>query len=157
MKKAIDCSLKCSNPAICNHDANIIPFGQEYGISSCYNILPTKGGAYTLTRVTLTKLAELSTSIEDFMDVLLPEVLDLIGNYMSQRIKFLVEESGFFQSNFLVKEGLIERERFLGMFGVTGLAEAVNVLLKDKNLVYGHDKEADDLGQRILERVEEIV
>ena len=157
MKLAIDCSLKSSNPAICNHDANIIPFGEEYGISSCYNILPTRGGAYTLTRITLTKLAEIADSVDQFMDELVPEVLELIGDYMTQRINFLVEKSGFFESNFLVKEGLIEKDRFLGMFGVTGLAEAVNTLLKDKDLVYGRDKEADDLAQSILEKVEEIV
>lgn len=157
MKKAIDASLKCSNPAICNHDANLNPFGEEYGISSCYNILPTRGGAYTLTRITLTKLAEMADSVDHFMDELLPEVIQLIGEYMTQRIKFLVEKSGFFESNFLVKEGLIDKDRFLGMFGVTGLAEAVNTLLKDEGFVYGHDKEADELAARILDEVEKDV
>lgn len=153
-KKAIETSLICSNPAICNHKANLKPYGEEYGISSCYNILPVAGGAYTLTRITLTKLAEIADSVDNFMDDLLPEVIELIGDYMSQRINFLVEKSGFFQSSFLVKEGLIYRDRFVGMFGVTGVAEAVNTLLKDKNLVYGTDKEADDLAIKILDRVE---
>ena len=157
MKKAIDASLKCSNPAICNHQVNINPFGDEYGISSCYNILPTRGGAYTLTRITLTKLAEIADSVEHFMDELLPEVIQLIGDYMTQRINFLVEKSGFFESNFLVKEGLLDKDRFLGMFGVTGLAEAVNTLLKDEGFIYGTDKEADELATRILEKVEEDV
>ncbi|NLD16809.1 MAG: YjjI family glycine radical enzyme [Tissierellia bacterium] len=157
MKKAIDTSLKCSNPAICNHNANLLPYGEEYGISSCYNILPVRGGAYTLTRITLTKLAEIADSVDHFMNDLLPEIIGLIGDYMSQRINFLVEKSGFFESNFLVKEGLIERDRFLGMFGVTGLAEAVNTLLKDQGLVYGHDKEADELATRILDEVERMV
>ena len=156
-KKAIETSLICSNPAICNHKANLKPYGEEYGISSCYNILPVAGGSYTLTRITLTKLAEISNSIDDFMDNLLPEVVELIGDYMSQRIKFIVEKSGFFESNFLVKEGLIYRNRFLAMFGVTGLAEAVNILLKDKNLVYGTDKEADDLAIKIMDRLETLV
>lgn len=157
MKKAIDCSLKCSNPAICNHEANLAPFGEEYGISSCYNILPTTGGAYTLTRLTLTKLAELADSPDHFINELLPEVITLIGEYMAQRINFLVEKSGFFESNFLVKEGLIDKDRFLGMFGVTGLAEGVNVLLKDKGYKYGTDKEADVLATRILDEVERLV
>lgn len=157
MKKAIETSLKCSNPAICNHKVNLHPFGDEYGISSCYNILPTRGGAYTLTRITLTKLAEMADSVDQFMDELLPEVIELIGDYMSQRIEFIVEKSGFFESNFLVKEGLIDRDRFLGMFGVTGLAEAVNTLLKDQGLVYGHDKEADELAVRILDEVKKEV
>lgn len=157
IKRAIEASLKCSNPAICNHNANLEPFGEEYGISSCYNILPIRGGAYTLTRLTLTKAAELADSVDEFLNELLPEVIDLIADYMDQRIRFIVEKSGFFQSNFLVKEGLIERERFVGMFGVTGLAEAVNVLLSDDKYVYGTDKIADDLGERILKRVEELV
>ena len=29
-----------------------------YGVSSCYNILPIRGGAYTLPRVTLTRLVD---------------------------------------------------------------------------------------------------
>lgn len=156
-KKAIETSLICSNPAICNHKANLKPYGDGYGISSCYNILPVAGGAYTLTRITLTKLAEIADYVDNFMDDLLPEVIELIGDYMSQRINFLVEKSGFFQSSFLVKEGLIYRDRFVGMFGVTGVAEAVNTLLKDKNLVYGTDKEADDLAIKILDRVEMLV
>lgn len=154
IKKAIDCSLVCSNPAICNHKDNLEPFGESYGISSCYNILATTGGAYTLTRLTLTELAKLSDSVDDFMNDLIPEVVGLISDYMSQRINFIVEKSGFFESNFLVKEGLISKDRFVGMFGITGLAEAVNTLLKDKGLIYGTDKEADDLGEEILKKVQ---
>jgi YjjI family glycine radical enzyme len=43
------------------------------------------------------------------------------------------------------------------MFGVTGLAEAVNTLLKDKNLKYGRDQEADDLGNKIMDKIKDIV
>ncbi len=156
-KKAIETSLICSNPAICNHSVNLCPYGEEYGISSCYNILPIGGGAYTLTRITLTKLAEIAESVDHFMDDLLPEVVALIGDYMGQRINFLVEKSGFFQSSFLVKEGLIYRDRFVGMFGVTGVAEAVNTLLKDRNFVYGTDQEADDLATEMLDKIEMLV
>ena len=157
MKKAIETSLACSNPAICNHKANRDVYEGEYGISSCYNILPVRGGAYTLARLTLTKLAEIADSVENFLEELLPEVTELIGEYMAQRIRFMVEKSGFFESSFLVKEGLISKDRFVGMFGVTGLAEAVNTLLKDRGLVYGKDREADELGTNILERVKSLV
>lgn len=157
MKRAIDCSLACSNPAICNDPVNRDNYEDGYGISSCYNILPLGGGAYTLTRLTLTRLAEEATSIDHFMEELLPEVVALIGDYMAQRITFLVEQSGFFESNFLVKEGLISKDRFVGMFGVTGLAEGVNCLLKDRGLVYGRDEEANVLGERILERIKGLV
>lgn len=38
--------LACSNPALCSHPANRDTF-DDYGVSSCYNILPIRGGAYT--------------------------------------------------------------------------------------------------------------
>lgn len=157
MKQAIETSLACSNPAICNHVANRKVYEGEYGISSCYNILPVQGGAYTLTRLTLTKLAEVADSVEEFMEELLPETVELIGDYMAQRIEFMVEKSGFFESSFLVTEGLISKDRFVGMFGVTGLAESVNTLLKDEALTYGADEEADQLATEILDRIKILV
>lgn len=157
MEQAIQCSLDCSNPAICNHPANRAPFGDQYGVASCYNILPTQGGAYTLTRVTLTELVKEAKNEEHFLNELLPECLGLIADYMNERIRFIVEESGFFESNFLVKEGLLSKDRFLGMFGVTGLAECVNALLREQGKKYGQDPEADDLGVRIMNRINELV
>lgn len=157
MEKAIQCSLKCSNPAICNDKANKDNYEGGYGISSCYNILPIGGGSYTLTRITLTKLAKETKDIDEFINKTLPECLKLIADYENERIKFIVEKSNFFNSSFLVKEGLISKDRFLPMFGVTGLAECVNTLLEDKGLHYGKDKEADDLGVRIMDKIEETV
>ena len=157
MEKAISCSLKCSNPAICNDLANINNYEGGYGISSCYNILPISGGAYTLTRITLTKLANETNDIEKFINEILPDCLECIAEYENERIKFIVEKSNFFNSSFLVKEGLISKDRFVPMFGVTGLAECVNKLLRDKNLRYGKDKEADVLGLRIMEKIQSTV
>ncbi len=157
MEKAIECSLKCSNPAICNDLANINNYQGGYGISSCYNILPIGGGSFTLTRVTLTKLAQETQDIEKFINVVLPECLKCIADYENERIRFLYEKSNFFTSSFLVKEGLISKDRFVPMFGVTGLAECVNTLLKEKGLKYGTDKEADDLGVRIMDKIKEVV
>ncbi len=157
MEKAICCSLKCSNPAICNDMANKGNYPGGYGISSCYNILPLGGGAYTLTRVTLTKLVEETDDIEEFINDILPECLKCIADYENERIRFLYEKSNFFKTSFLVREGLISKDRFVPMFGVTGLAECVNGLLKKKGLVYGHDREADDLGNRIMDKIEEVV
>lgn len=157
MKLAISTSLKCSNPALCNDDINKTYYDGNYGISSCYNILPINGGCYTLTRITLTRLADETDDIEKFINVVLPECLKCVADYENERIKFFVEKSGFFESSFLVKEGLIDVNRFVPMFGVTGLAECVNSLLKNKNLTYGHDKEADDLGERIMKKIEGTV
>ncbi|MDL2293145.1 YjjI family glycine radical enzyme [Ruminococcaceae bacterium OttesenSCG-928-D13] len=157
MEKAIGTSLACSNPAICNDKANLDVYSCGYGISSCYNILPTGGGSYTLTRVTLTKLVDDAENIEHFLNVLLPECLDCIGAYMNERIRFLVEDSGFFQSSFLVKEGLLDKDRFVAMFGVTGLAESVNALMEPQGYIYGRDEAADNLAQQIMDVITERV
>ncbi len=157
LAEAIRASLKSSNPAICNDVANSNYYDGDYGVASCYNILPNCGGAYTLTRITPAKLALEATSVEHFINELMPEVLEIIADYMNQRITFLVEKSGFFESSFLIKEGLMDKDRFLAMFGVTGLAECVNILLQDKGLKYGIDKEADDLAVRIMDKMEEVV
>ena len=111
----------------------------------------------TLSRVTLTRLVDDARGVEHFVEELLPECLRLTTDYMNERIRFLVEQSGFFPSSFLVQEGLISADRFLPMFGVTGLAEAVNHLLRDRGLVYGRDGEADALGVRIMEKIDAVV
>lgn len=146
---ALCTSLYCANPAICNHKAHKDTYG-DYGVSSCYNILPIGGGAYTLTRIVLPKLAEEAQNKEQFLKKLLPECLEHMGNYMNERIRFLVEESNFFETSFLVKEGFIEREKFLAMFGVVGLAECTNMLMEDKDKTYGHNPEADDVAEEIM-------
>ncbi len=157
MEKAVLASLECANPAICNDVANKKYYDGRYGISSCYNILPIGGGAHTLTRVTLTKLIDDANGIEHFIEDLLPEVLALIADYMNERVEFFVEKSGFFESSFLVKEGLLDADRFVSMFGVTGLAECVNGLLKDENLLYGRDAKADELAIRIMDKIRDTV
>lgn len=146
---ALCTSLYCANPAICNHKAHKDTYG-EYGISSCYNILPIGGGSYTLTRIVLPKLAKEACSKEQFLTELLPDCLEHMGGYMNERIRFLVEESNFFETSFLVKEGFISRDKFLGMFGVVGLAECTNMLMGEEGATYGHSPEADDLAEKIM-------
>lgn len=149
MEKAITCALNCANPAIANHKAHKDTYW-DYGISSCYNVLPLRGGSYILSRVVIPRLAKMAESTEQFLNGILPEALQGLGEYMDERIRFLVEESGFFQSSFLIKEGLIERENFTGMFGVAGLCNGVNYLLRDEDKHYGRDPEADDLAEKIM-------
>lgn len=156
LKLAIECTLVCSNPAICNHSMNKDTYW-DYGISSCYNILPLRGGAYTLSRVVLPRLAKESNSIEHFMDELLPDALKTLAEYMNERIRFLVEDSGFFESSFLCDEGLIEKENFMAMYGLAGLCDCVNILLKDSNQRYGSSKIADDLAEKILKKFDDFV
>jgi len=154
---ALNTSLYCANPAICNHKLNKDTYPTDYGIASCYNILPIGGGAYTLSRLVLPKMAELAEDVDHFFQTILPECLQAMGDYMNERIRFLVEESGFFKTSFLVKEGLIQEDRFIGMFGLVGLAECVNILLRDSGKRYGHDKEADDLADKIMHAIDEFV
>lgn len=149
-EQAITTSLYCANPALCNDPANKVY--DRYGISSCYNILPVAGGSYTLTRIVLPKLAKLASGKEEFMNELLPECLRCQAEYMSERIKFIVEKSNFFETNFLSTEGFIERDRFVAMFGLVGLAECANMFAGGKR--YGHDKEADDLAFEIMTIIE---
>jgi YjjI family glycine radical enzyme len=83
--------------------------------------------------------------------------------YMDARIAFMVEQSGFFESNFLVTEGLISKDRFTGMFGLVGLAECVNDLMEKEGKAsrFGRDgnmpSEADALGIEIMNRLNKLV
>jgi len=157
LQEALYTSLFCANPAICNHVVNRGTYSVGYGVASCYNVLPLGGGGFTLSRVILARAARLATSIDDFFERVLPDVLTAMAEYMNERIRFIVEESGFFASSFLVNEGLIHSDRFVGMFGFVGLAEATNILLEGTGKRYGHDPEADDLAERIMMALDEFV
>lgn len=151
---ALYTSLYCANPAICNHRMHKDTYG-EYGISSCYNILPIGGGSYTLTRIVLPKLVPEAESREQFLTETLPDCLQRMGDYMNERIRFLVEESNFFETSFLSREGFISRDKFLAMFGVVGLAECTNLLMDDPDKIYGSDQEADQLADQIMQVIAE--
>ena len=153
--KALYTSLFCANPAFCNDIMHRDTY-ERYGISSCYNILPIGGGSYTLTRLVLPRLAETAADRDEFMNKLLPDCLKCMADYMNERIRFLVEKSNFFESSFLVKEGLLDRKNFLAMFGVVGLAECANLLIDDKNKTYGHDADADQLADDIMTAILEF-
>lgn len=157
---ALATSMACANPAYANDRLlrGTYPLAADgpkdsYTVVSCYNVLPVRGGAYCLDRVKLSQLADLATSVDHFMDELLPSATGALLEYMNARISFLVEDSHFFQTSFLVHEGLIERERFCGMFGVIGMHECVEKLL-GKGHVYGSDPEANELADQIMQRVE---
>lgn len=151
---ALYTSLYCANPAICNHRLHKDTYG-DYGISSCYNILPIGGGSYTLTRIVLPKLVPEAESREQFLTEVLPDCLQRMGDYMNERIRFLVEESNFFETSFLSREGFISRDKFLAMFGVVGLAECTNLLMDDPDKTYGSDQEADQLADQIMQVIAE--
>ena len=152
---AVETTMVCSNPAFANHQLNSKAYqGLDYSAVSCYNILPIGGGAYCLDRVLLPRLADLASGVDDFMNDLLPLATGEVLEYMNNRIKFLVEESNFFQSSFLVADGLLHRDRFVGMFGVAGMSECVKKLLKlGDDRAYGTDAEANELADKIMQQV----
>ena len=57
----------------------------------------------------LSKLAETATDIDDFFNNKLPHAMTCMANYINERIRYIVEESTFFETNFLVKEGFISK------------------------------------------------
>lgn len=156
---AVKCMLKTSKPSFANHRMFEKEWGKDYVIASCYNGLKMCGGGYTLPRLRMFELAKEAKSIEDFKTNVLPYYANLMLGFMDNRIRFIVEESNFFKSNFLVKEGFIKRENFTGMFGMVGLAECCNTLLgiTDPKKGFGNNKEADDLGVEIMEQLHSIV
>lgn len=157
--EAVGTALMAAKPSFANHEMFVKDLGINYSIASCYNGLPIGGGSYTLVRLVLARLAKKANSIEHFMEDILPAAVSAMTGYMDQRIAFIVEESGFFESSFLVKEGLLYRDKFTAMFGMVGLAECVNHLLGavEQKERFGHGKAANELGQKIIERMHLLV
>ncbi len=157
--KCVRNALAYANPSFADHKTYQDQYPVEYGIASCYNLLPVGGGAYTLSRLNLHEAANQAENEGDFFCRVLPEAVTAMHAFMDAKIKFLVEESLFFRSNFLVQEGFLKRELFTGMFGMVGLAECVNALCKKagKSFRFGYSPEADALGVAIMERLKALI
>lgn len=159
-EKAIKASMDSANPAFANYKFYKDDFGDnKWGIASCYNALPQAGGAFTLSRIRLNKIAENSTSVDDFFNNRLPFVVKTMLNFMESKIDFLVNETSFFKSNFLVKEGFVKLENFVGLFGVVGLYECVTKLTSFDGEALGlaQSPVADEMGIRVMDAVQAIV
>ena len=157
--EAINTALVTAKPSFANEKMFREDFKGEFGIVSCYNGLKVGGGANTLVRVRLGKLAKTSNSVEDFFDRVLPELAEEMLGYIDERSKFIIEESGFYETNFLVREGLIEKDKLTELFGTVWLAEPVNYLLKAEKQEdrFGYSDEANELGLKIIGELHKIV
>lgn len=150
--------LLVSKPSFANDAYYIQDLGEEYGIASCYNALPECGGAYTLTRLRLGTIGRACASVEQMVNEMLPKVAKLALSTMDKRHKFLVEESNFFESSFLVQEGFIKRTNFTSMIAIVGLADAVNHLLKQEGLneTFGQSKRGDEIATLIMDKLQAV-
>lgn len=151
LRAATDSIIACSKPHVANHPLHAASFDDRgYGIVSCYNALPLAGGAGTLVRLNLAKAARQARDADDFLDRVVPQMVDLQFRLIDARMDYLFDRSNFFAS-FLVEEGWIDRNRFTAMFGIYGMAEAVDHLqqLAGHAGRYGQSAEADALGHRI--------
>lgn len=159
-EKAVQCALLCAKPSFANHRFYVAEHENgRYGIASCYNALEIGGGAFTLSRIVLKYAAEQADSRADLLQRVLPHAVETLCGFMDEKIRFLVEESHFFKSNFLVQEGFLTLDKFVGMFGVVGLCECVNLLMEKEGRAgrYGHDADADALGFEIMETLDRLV
>ena len=159
---AIDClntALITAKPSFANDKMFREDFKGEYGIASCYNGLKIGGGANTLVRIRLGLASKLAKSKNDFLERVLPEIADETLVYIDERSRFIIEESNFFESNFLVKEGFLEKEKFTGLFGLVGLAQCVNnlLVLEGTKERFGNSVIANELGMEIIKKLDELV
>ncbi|MBW3695684.1 YjjI family glycine radical enzyme [Vibrio sp. T187] len=159
LRQAASNICESSKPHIANYPAHANAYGDKrFGIVSCYNSLPLAGGSNTLVRMNLKEVAQHSKNSTEFLQETLPHYSQLMIELMDARSRFLHEKSNFFEG-FLTQEGLIEENRFAPMFGIYGMAEAVNTLLEKegKSGRYGHDDQANALGHTISAKLAEIV
>lgn len=107
----------------------------------------------TLVRMRLGHLAELAESKKHFMEEVFPHAVSVMQAYIDERIRFIVEDSNFFTSNFLAREGLVTRERFSAMFGTVYPAECVNTLFSKRRTkrrtLLGHTEYAKQLDLKL--------
>ncbi len=160
IEDAVTTVFATAKPHFVNHPLMVRDLGEDYAAVSCYNSLPVGGGSHTLTRLNLKAVAELHRGgTEAFLSDTLPRYVELTSQVIEARIRYLVEEARFFDHDFLAREGLIDLDRFSAMFGVFGLAEAVDLLVAAEGRTgrYGHDRHADELSHRITRRVAELV
>jgi len=124
----------------------------EHGLCSCYNALPFGGGAHTLSRLRLGTIARGAKNLDTLVNTLLPKVCKSTLSMMDKRIKFIVEESNFFESSFLQKEGFIDKDNFTAMFAIVGLADAVNTMLQAEGIdeTFGTSTRGDEIGHIIM-------
>ncbi len=164
IEDAVRTVFETGKPHFVDHPMMVGDHGEGYAAVSCYNSLKIGGGAHTLVRLNLKEVALRHVGgVEEFLTTTLPEFVELTAELAEARVRSLVDEQRFFESHWLATEGLVDIDRFTAMFGIFGLAECVDLLMtyegRDRGGAgrYGHDPDADVLGQRVVERLASLV
>lgn len=157
--KAISTGLAAAKPSFVNDRIYSADWGNNYAVVSCYNTLPVGGGGLTLGRLNMKNLADAAKDREHLVNELLPDAVEAQCEWMDKRSNFIIDECSFFENSFLTEEELIYPDRFVGMFGLVGLAECVNKVLNaaERNDRYGHSEEANAFGEMLLKQINELV
>ena len=158
---AVRTVFACGKPHFANHPLMTHDLGERYAVVSCYNSLKIGGGSHTLVRLNLKEaVLQCGGGVDAFLAETLPMYVEETAELAEARIRYLVERAGFYEHNWMVQEGLVSLDRFSAMFGIFGLAEAVDLLMEREGAPdahYGHDEPAAVLSYRITERVAELV
>ncbi len=157
--KAVSNALQLSKPYFLNHPLHLADWGPDYIVASCYNIMWLRGGIFTLVRINLAEaVRHFSGNLEELLEVEIPRLAALQVEVMNSRIKHIVEEVGWFESNIFVQEGLLDPEKFSAYAGVVGLNEMVNEMMARSGkpeAKYGHDAEANAVAVQIVSRLKQ--
>ena len=157
---AVETVFACGKPHFVNHPMMVDDLGERYAAVSCYNSLPIGGGSHTLVRLNLLEVVKQHVgSLERFFEETLPTYVELTCELIEARIRYLVESAGFYEHSWLVEEGLLDLDRCSAMFGIFGLAEAVNLLMEHEQTpgTYGHDPVAAELSYLITRTIADRV
>ena len=160
LEEAVKTVFVVAKPHFVNHPMMCADLGEQYGVVSCYNSLKAGGGSHTLVRLNLKEaVKQHQGNSSSFINETLEKYVRLTLELMEARIRYLVEDSCFFEHNFLAQEGLVSLDRFSAMFGIYGLAEAVKLLMEAQGSLakYGHDAEANQLSYQITDRIAALV
>ena len=166
LREAVLTACADGKPHFVNHPMMVADLGAAYGVVSCHNSLPRGGGSYTLPRLNLGEsVRRAEGGSARYFEEVLPRDVALTAELMAARIRFLVDDTRFFEHDWLAREGLIARDRFTAMFGIFGIAEAVEELLVRDGVTgpggdparYGRDQAASDVAQVLVARIADLV
>jgi YjjI family glycine radical enzyme len=163
LREAVRTACADGKPHFVNHPLMTAGLGCDYGVVSCYNSLRIGGGSHTLVRLNLAEsVVQHPGGLDSFLETTLPRHVELTGELIAARVRYLVETSGFYEHDWLAREGLIGLDRFTAMFGLYGVAEAVDALAEREAAGrpaprYGRDADASALARRLVECVADLV